>query len=150
MGRPLDRRIAALLLAIMTLSAAIAAASPLGPDGEPGFIRPGKFVWLDLLTDDPEGARRFYSAVFGWHFRQVADPPVPYTLIEHISGKVGGLLRQARPPGAPVGSRWLPLISVNDPVQAAQRVRDHGGRMERQDRIRRVDTEQRRDSAGGL
>jgi predicted enzyme related to lactoylglutathione lyase len=128
-GAP-SRRVAGILLAsLAALVYAVAAASPLGPDGEPGRIRAGKFVWFDLLTDDPAGARAFYGAVLGWRFRSVEGAPGSYSVIEQASGKVGGLLRQARPPGAPIGSRWLALISVADPVHAAQRVRESGGRI---------------------
>jgi len=108
---------------------AFACASPLGPDGEPGRFHPGKFVWFDLATDDPDGARAFYGAVFGWRFQPVAKAPASYALIDDGGTKIGGMFRQARPAGAPVGSRWLPLMSVADPGKAAQYVREHGGKV---------------------
>jgi predicted enzyme related to lactoylglutathione lyase len=105
----------------------IAAASPLGPDGEPGRMHPGKFTWLELATEDPGAARAFYGAVFGWRFRTAEGAPSPYEIIEGPAGKVGGMFRRARPPGAPVGSRWLGLISIKDPARAAEYVRSNGG-----------------------
>jgi len=114
---------------VLAVASALAQASPLGPDGEPGRMLPGKFIWFDLATDDPAGARAFYGAVFGWRFREIDRKPTPYTLIEHGAGKVGGMFRQARPQGAPVGSRWLSLISVRDAEQAAQYVRQQGGQV---------------------
>jgi len=104
-----------------------AIASPLGPEGTPGQYLPGKFVWFDLATEDPAAARAFYGAVFGWSFRDVAEAPGSYTLIANDSGKVGGLLRHARPAGAMVGARWLALISVPDVARAAQLARERGG-----------------------
>ena len=116
------------ILAIaLVLAHGLAGASPLGPDGEPGRVLPGKFVWLDLATEDPERARQFYGAVFGWTFRDATGTPTPYVLIESPLGKVGGMFKRARPAGAPVGSRWLGLMSVRDPAQAAQYVRQRGG-----------------------
>jgi len=111
----------------MALAAAFANASPLGPDGERGNVLPGKFVWLDLATEDPEQARAFYGAVFGWRFRDAAGAPAPYTLIETPLGKVGGMFRRSRPAGATAGSRWLGVISVRDPSRAAQYVRERRG-----------------------
>lgn len=118
-----------LCAATIAAASAIACASALGPDGEAGRFHPGKFVWFDLATDDLPGARAFYGAVFGWDFRAVDGAPASYTLIEHEGGKVGGVFRQARPPGAPVGSRWIALMSVADPAKSAQYVQQNGGQV---------------------
>jgi predicted enzyme related to lactoylglutathione lyase len=104
-----------------------AFASPLGPDGAAGRTLPGKFTWLDLATENPDSARAFYGAVFGWKFRNAPGAPASYALIENDSGKVAGMFRQARPAGAKVGARWLALISVADPAKAAAVVREKGG-----------------------
>jgi predicted enzyme related to lactoylglutathione lyase len=108
--------------------AACAAASPLGPDGSPGRTLPGKFIWFDLATEDPAGARVFYGSVFGWKFRE-AGGPSSYTLIEQAGGKVGGLFKATRPPGATVGARWLSVLSVPDAGKAARYVRQAGGQV---------------------
>ncbi len=116
------------LLAIAwVLVAAGAAAAPLGPDGTAGQAFPGKFIWFDLATDDPAGARTFYGAVFGWTFTPVKDAPASYTLIENETGKVGGLFKHARPKDAKAGARWLSLLSVRDAAAATRLVREHGG-----------------------
>jgi predicted enzyme related to lactoylglutathione lyase len=104
-------------------------ASPLGPDGGSGRSLPGKFTWFDLATEDPAGARAFYGAVFGWKFRDAGGAGAPYTLIEIAGSKVGGLFHRARPAGAPVGARWLSLLSVADVEEAAQYVRREGGQV---------------------
>jgi predicted enzyme related to lactoylglutathione lyase len=117
-----------LVLAIAwVLVASGVAAAPLGPDGTAGQAFPGKFIWFDLATDDPAGARTFYGAVFGWRFSPVKDAPAGYTLIENETGKVGGLFKHARPKDAKTGARWLSLIAVRDPAAVAKLVRDHGG-----------------------
>lgn len=120
------RRLFTLAFALALLAAA-AVGSPLGPDGVADHRLPGKFVWLDLATEDPASARAFYGAVFGWKFQDVEGAPASYALIENEAGKVGGMFRHARPPGAPVGARWLALISVPDPDKRAELVRERGG-----------------------
>ena len=120
----MTRRIA--LAFALALHVAGATASALGPDGTAGPY-PGKFIWYDLATENPESARAFYGAVFGWKFRAVPGAPASYTLIENANGKVGGLFRQARPQGANVGSRWLSLFSVRDVEKAAAVVKARGG-----------------------
>ena len=101
----------------------------LGPDGAAGRFHPGRFIWFDLATDNPSGARTFYGAVFGWRFRDVDAPPGGYTLIENASGKIGGMFRHPRPPDARAGSRWLSMISNPDPAKAAEYVRQRGGQV---------------------
>ena len=115
-----------LLILALALQAAIVSAAQLGPDGS-GRAIPGKFVWFDLATEDPQAARAFYGAVFGWKFRDSSFAPASYAVIENGSGKVGGIFRQARPAGATVGSRWLSMVSVKDPAQTAALVRERGG-----------------------
>ena len=121
-------RLFALALAF-ALHAACAMASPLGPEGTPGQRLPGKFVWIDLATEDPAASRAFYGAVFGWKFREAEHSRVSYTLIENASGKIGGMFRQVRPTGAGVGARWIAVMSVQDPSKAAELVRGQGGRV---------------------
>lgn len=115
-----------LVLAIaFALCAAAAAAGPLGPEGTARI--PGKFVWFDLATDDPQAAKAFYGAVFGWKFRETAGAAASYAVIENATGKVGGIFRHARPAGATAGSRWLSIVSVKDPAQVAAQIRQLGG-----------------------
>ena len=121
----MGRHVLALMVA---LHAVCAAAAPLGPDGTPGRYLPGKFIWFDLATEDPAGARAFYGAVFGWKFRDGGGGPEGYALIENgVHGKVGGIFRHMRPAGAKVGARWLSVIAVRDPARAASLARERGG-----------------------
>jgi predicted enzyme related to lactoylglutathione lyase len=114
-------------LVATALIATTALAATLGPQGNAGLRLPGKFVWLDLATEDPTSARAFYSAVFGWKFHDAADTQAAYAVAENESGPVAGLFKHARPAGAKVGARWLPLISVKDVETAARIVRERGG-----------------------
>ena len=34
------------------------------------LVKPGKFVWQDLVTQDVAAARSFYAALFGWTYRE--------------------------------------------------------------------------------
>ena len=114
----------AIAAAIFTASA---IAAPFGPDGAPGLRLPGKCVWLELATENPQSARAFYGAVLGWTFHDVAGSPTHYSVIQNASGKVAGVFKHARPAGATTGARWLTLISVADPQRVADLVRQRGG-----------------------
>lgn len=123
----IDRR--RLLLAALASGVASAQGLTPGPIGQPGQRHPGRFIWFDLASEDPDGARAFYGAVFGWRFQPVPGARADYALIDNGSERIGGLFRQARPPQARVGSRWLSLISVPDPEHSARVVQQLGGQV---------------------
>jgi hypothetical protein len=90
---------------------------------------PGKFVWFDCVTDDSYGSKAFYGVVFGWEFHSIGSGTGRYTLIENRGRNIGGLHFRPKVPGSPQGSRWLSLLSVDDPAAAARYVETHGGKV---------------------
>ena len=42
---------------------------PLTPEPTTHML-PGKFVWIDLITQDVAAAQSFYGELFGWTFRE--------------------------------------------------------------------------------
>jgi predicted enzyme related to lactoylglutathione lyase len=92
---------------------------------------PGKVVWHDLLTTDPEAARRFYTGLFGWTFRDLdLGGGQTYVLIEHEGRGIGGLVdarEMARGTGGLNVSRWVPVLSVPDMDVAMAAVLAAGG-----------------------
>ena len=119
-------RYVTLLLALLASIGAF--ASPLGPDGDAGRRLPGKFIWLDLATQNVTSSRAFYGAVFNWKFHDVPGAPASYTIIENDSGKVAGMFRHIANAGT-LHARWLALLSVTDASAAAQFVRASGGQV---------------------
>ena len=88
----------------------------------------GKYVWHDLITDDPAAARRFYGELFGWSFEATVHPNGgDYTLIRHGDGYLGGIVELPDPDGADY-SRWLGYLSVADVDRAVALTREQGGR----------------------
>jgi predicted enzyme related to lactoylglutathione lyase len=115
------------LLALVGTASADEPAFP--PIGTAGKYLPGKFIWFDLVTNDLTSARQFYGAVFGWKFRTIGSAPGSYTLIEDEGRSIGGMFMRALPPEAKATARWLALISVKDPAEAARYVEQHGGKV---------------------
>jgi predicted enzyme related to lactoylglutathione lyase len=89
----------------------------------------GKFVWHDLITDDPAAARDFYSGLLGWSFERANRPSGgSYTLILSEQGRyVGGLLNLDDPDDGEDFSRWLGYLAVPDVDEAARTLADAGG-----------------------
>lgn len=81
----------------------------------------GKVVWADLVTPDLEGAKTFYSGMFGWTFREVRSGEKDFVLALLDGRPIGGLVQRAAPKGEPKQPHWLTFISVRD-VSDAERV----------------------------
>ncbi|MCX5519593.1 VOC family protein [Kaistia defluvii] len=87
-----------------------------------------RFVWYELMTTDPAGARLFYGSVVGWGTRDASQPGMAYTLFTVGENPVAGLMDlpgQARKAGAP--PNWIGYVSVADVDAAAARAASLGG-----------------------
>jgi predicted enzyme related to lactoylglutathione lyase len=100
---------------------------------------PGAFGWNELNTRDPQAAKAFYGAVFGWSFRDQemkrneGEPgPEVYTewlLNEGDEESIGGMLDvtgmmpEAMPPN------WLTYFVVEDTDAAVAKIEAAGGRV---------------------
>ena len=49
----------------------------------------GAFIWYELMTDDPAGAKAFYDAVVGWNVQADATP-MPTGTEYRMIGRSGG------------------------------------------------------------
>jgi uncharacterized protein len=93
--------------------------------GERTSHQPGTFSWTDLSTSDTDGAKRFYTELFGWEFE---DQPIPgdgghYTMLRK-DGKDVAALYQAQE-GQP--TVWASYVTVDSADRAAARATDLGG-----------------------
>ncbi|UYI17158.1 hypothetical protein [Myxococcus xanthus] len=61
----------------------------------------GKFVWHDLVTDNPAAAKRFYRDLFGWEFVDIRGGLRPYSLIRaQGAGLAASSIRRTPPRNA--------------------------------------------------
>jgi hypothetical protein len=126
----------ALLVGVLILSlpmlAARAAALPPITDPPSGEYRPGKFVWIDLVTADVAAAEKFYGGMFGWTFDRVGDGPARYTLAYQGGYPVAGIAARESVSGAKGPdvrqSWWIAYMSVADVDRAATDVIARGGK----------------------
>src|SRR5690349_20126714 len=83
----------------------------------------GSFIWYELMTTDPEGAKRFYEDVVGW---AIGDPAPAgdseYRMLGAPDGFAGGMLTlsEAMWEG---GARpmWLGYLGVDDVDSAVEK-----------------------------
>ena len=88
----------------------------------------GTFSWVDLATTDPDGAKSFYGALFGWDAEDMAAGGAgTYTRLRLGGDDVAGLYRQGddqRDAGIP--PNWLSYVTVDDVTETTGRARELG------------------------
>jgi predicted enzyme related to lactoylglutathione lyase len=97
---------------------------------------PGAMCWNELMTRDPEGARRFYGEVFGWRTSAMPFEGGEYTLW-HLAGEgepeprsdgVGGMISMVGeqwPTDLP--PQWRVYFAVEDTDATVSRAEELGG-----------------------
>jgi uncharacterized protein len=88
---------------------------------------PGRFIWRDLMTTEPETAKKFYTELLGWtSTEQDMGPMGMYTML-HAAGKgIGGIVPLDPAHGVP--SHWIGYVTVPDVDAAVARAEELGGK----------------------
>lgn len=122
------RHIQLAALSLLCLGLAACASTPVRrlPPVTPeptGIELPGKFIWIDLITQDVDAAKRFYGDLFDWTFRD-GDR---YTEVLHEGRAIAGVVPA---PDADQGSEWVGNLSVANVDDAARAFGAAGGLIE--------------------
>lgn len=89
----------------------------------------GSFIWYELLTPDPIGAKGFYDALVGWDIEAKPSGPMDYRMISRgDGGQAGGVMRLTDDMAAH-GARpiWLGYICVDDVDASVASIESAGG-----------------------
>lgn len=92
----------------------------------------GRFIWYDVMTDDPKAATAFYSDVIGWDAQEYVMPDRSYTVFRKGPVMVAGLMEIPETMYA-CGAKpcWSGYVSVDDVDGDAARVKAAGGAIAR-------------------
>ena len=112
-------------LCLLTVGATAASLPPIS-DPATGEYRPGKFVWIDLVTAEIAAAEKFYGAMFGWVFAELDEGR--YALAYQAGVPVAGLAARQPRPGQVRQSRWIAFMSVADVDAVASDIVRKGGK----------------------
>jgi uncharacterized protein len=85
----------------------------------------GTPIWVDLQSSDPDAAKRFYGALFGWDAETVPDAG-GYAFFRKGGKMVAGVGPIMGDPSQQP-SAWSTYIGTTDAAAIAQKVRDAGG-----------------------
>ena len=88
----------------------------------------GHIGWCDLMSDDVDKARDFYTGVLGWETEVMDVGTGPYTVFRTGGREVAGLM--AKPPEGPASlapNAWTSYVTVDDVDERTARVAAAGG-----------------------
>jgi uncharacterized protein len=88
----------------------------------------GTFSWNELLTTDPEGAKEFYSQLFGWTSQAMPMDGFDYTIVKAGDSDEGGIM--PIPPHAKgMPPTWGSYVTVDDVDATAALAEKLGGKV---------------------
>ena len=88
----------------------------------------GHIGWCDLMSDDVDKARDFYTGVLGWDTEVMDIGQGPYTVFKADDHPVAGLME--KPPEGPASfapTAWTSYVTVDDVDARTARVAGAGG-----------------------
>jgi uncharacterized protein len=90
----------------------------------------GAFIWYELMTPDPEGAKAFYDTLVGWNIGEGAPEFNDYRMINRSDGGFAGGVLPLTAEMQQHGARpiWLGYINVPDVDQAVSAIQAAGGK----------------------
>jgi len=90
----------------------------------------GRFVWYDLMSTDPAGSQKFYTAVIGWSTQAMTGMEPPYDMWVNGEAPLGGVVQlpqEAQDAGAP--THWVAYVATADVEATAQLATELGGKV---------------------
>ena len=90
----------------------------------------GDFIWYELMTIQPDGAKAFYDAVVGWNIETQSQFPNGYRMIGRSDGKFAGGVLPLSDEMQQHGARpaWLGYICVEDVDVTVTAIEQAGGK----------------------
>ncbi len=87
----------------------------------------GKIVWHDIITNNIEGALKFYRELFNWNYTEFEmGASEKYNMIQLGDKTIGGFVK---PEMADVPPHWIAYVSVADMDKSVAMVNRLGGRV---------------------
>ncbi len=88
----------------------------------------GAFGWFELMTSDAEGAKKFYSELFGWEYEVDTSTGTRYTMAKVNGELVAGIMEQPEEcKGMPPS--WDIYVTTDDVDATTAKVEELGGKV---------------------
>jgi len=89
---------------------------------------PGKFIWADLFTNQPDTAATFYCGLFGWTSAPVEQHDKSYIILSNDGHPVAGVVQRSAESTKTEGV-WVNYISVKKAKATLKLVEPAGGEL---------------------
>ena len=113
-------------VALDPAGAAFGVWQAAGMIGAEIYNEPGGLTWTDARLNDPDAARTFYSAVFGYRYQPMPGAPGHYATFHLGEPPLGGIGGKMDPSDGGM-SYWLPYFAVADVDVAVAAASSRGG-----------------------
>lgn len=92
---------------------------------------PSTFIWYELMTPDPDGAKEFYDAVVGWNIEPKSNFPNGYRMIGRSDGKFAGGILPLTSEMAEHGAHptWVAYLHCSDVDASARAIEQADGKI---------------------
>jgi len=87
----------------------------------------GAFSWNELMTNDLDGAKSFYTKMFNWELQDV-DKEMPYTMVKNNGKEMAGIMTMPPEAGA-MPPMWGGYVTVDDVEASAKQAQELGGKI---------------------
>jgi len=84
---------------------------------------PGRIGWTEVVTDQPETVKKFYTGLFDWQTMEMPMGDASYTMFQNEGQPIAGI--QELPEEGP--SRWTSYVNVKDVKASVGKAKDLGG-----------------------
>lgn len=88
---------------------------------------PGSFCWIELMTTDGPGAKKFYGELFGWEAQDSPIGPDQVYTIFQLNGKAVAASYQKGEDMKQVPTNWASYIAVTSADETAAKAKSLGG-----------------------
>lgn len=107
--------------------AAFALWEDTGHKGAGVFNENGAMCWVELTTQDPVRATRFYTDLAGWTTNVIEVEGFHYTQFLAGDKSVAGMMSMKGPEWESIPPHWMVYFNVQDCMQAVEEIRTLGG-----------------------
>lgn len=87
---------------------------------------PGSVCWSELATRDADGAKSFYSGLFGWSLKESTDG-MPYTELANSGQGIGGIVAMVGEHWQGIPPHWSIYFAVENCEQTVEKAKGLGG-----------------------